>query len=97
MQHRFAARQREYGSKSFVNIDFYYYWFEDSWREDLRGRGRPCLRLRDMGVGDGMALWMWMRWKTLSARGACLLRPLRTGLDPSMTRPPDRARYIPVS
>ena len=30
MQHRFAARQRVYGSKSFVNIDFYYYWFEDS-------------------------------------------------------------------
>lgn len=64
---------------------------------DLRGRGRPCLRLRGMVVRRGTALWIWMCWRMLSVRGACLLRLLRTGLDPSTTRPPDRAHDIPVS
>lgn len=69
-------------------------WLYEGRRENVRGQ-RPCLRL--WAVRGGAVLWMrW--WKALCAR-ACAMSLLRLPplvLDPSRTRPPDRARGIPV-
>ena len=62
-------------------------------RGNVRGKGRPCLRPRIVGV-HGAPLWTWMCGMTLSVRAAS---PIRPDLDPSMIRPPDRVRGIPVS